>query len=238
MTQPHILVIDDEPQIGRAVQRSLEAGGLAVTVAATGEDGLDQAAASAPDLVVVDLGLPDIDGLRVIERLRSWSDVPVLVLSGAGDEPTKVEALELGADDFVSKPFGVAELRARVAALLRRASGTSATSPVRRFGGLVVDLADVRVELDGEPLRLTKTEHALLEAFVAHPGKLLTHSWLLDRVWGRGVGPEGRQYLRVYTGQLRAKLRDDASDPRYILTEPGVGYRWIAPLDGSGGTPG
>lgn len=226
-----VLVIDDEPQIGRAVQRSLEAGGLEVAVAVTGEDGLDQAAASSPDLIVVDLGLPDIDGLRVIERLRSWSDVPVLVLSGAEDEPTKVQALELGADDFVSKPFGVAELRARVGALLRRSSGGPGAIPVRRFGGLVVDLADVRVVLDGAPLRLTKTEYALLEAFVTHPGKLLTHSWLLDRVWGRGVGPEGRQYLRVYTGQLRAKLHDDASDPRFILTEPGAGYRWIAPLD-------
>lgn len=228
---PRVLVIDDEPQIGRAVQRSLEARGMAVAVVGTGEDGLDQAAATSPDLVIVDLGLPDIGGLAVIERLRSWSDVPVIVLSGVGDERTKVRALDLGADDFVSKPFGVEELRARVAALLRRSSAPAAASPVRRFGALVVDLADVRVLLDGTPLRLTKTEHALLEAFVTNPGKLLTHSWLLDRVWGRGVGPEGRQYLRVYTGQLRAKLRDDAASPRYIQTEPGIGYRWIAPSD-------
>ena len=123
----------------------------------------------------------------------------------------------------------VAELRARVEAVLRRAGGTGANEPVRRFGDLVVDLADVHVVLDGTPLRLTKTEYALLEAFVTNPGKLLTHWWLLDRVWGRGIGDEGRQYLRVYTGQLRAKLGDDATAPRFILTEPGVGYRWIAP---------
>jgi two-component system KDP operon response regulator KdpE len=224
-----VLVIDDEPQIGRAVQRSLEARGMAVSVALTGEDGLALAATAVPDLVIVDLGLPDVDGLTVIERLRAWSEVPVIVLSGSGEERTKVRALELGADDFVSKPFGMDELRARIGAVLRRSGTVAAGSPVRRFGDLEIDLLDVRVTLGGTPLRLTKTEYALLEAFVTNPGKLLTHSWLLDRVWGRGVGVEGRQYLRVYTGQLRAKIDDDATDPRYILTEPGVGYRWIAP---------
>ncbi|WP_421119267.1 response regulator [Aquihabitans daechungensis] len=226
-----VLVIDDEPQIGMAVKRSLEAHAMAVTVAATGEDGLALAAAAAPDLVIVDLGLPDIDGLVVIERLRSWTEIPIIVLSGSGEEATKVRALELGADDFVSKPFGVDELRARVGAVLRRTAGAAASQPTRRFGDLVVDLADRRVALDGAPLRLTKTEFSLLEAFVTNPGKLLTHWWLLDKVWGRGVGSEGRQYLRVYTGQLRSKLGDDAAAPRFILTEPGVGYRWIAPLD-------
>ncbi len=224
-----VLVIDDEPQIGMAVKRSLEAHAMAVTLAPNGEDGLAFAAASPPDLVIVDLGLPGIDGLVVIERLRTWTDIPIIVLSGSGEEPTKVRALELGADDFVSKPFGVDELRARVGAVLRRTAGATAAHATRRFGDLVVDLADRQVVLDGTPVRLTKTEHALLEAFVTNPGKLLTHWWLLDKVWGRGVGAEGRQYLRVYTGQLRSKLGDDAASPRYILTEPGVGYRWIAP---------
>jgi two-component system KDP operon response regulator KdpE len=226
---PRVLVIDDEPQIALAVKRSLEAQITAtVTVAATGEDGLAMAAAAAPDLIVLDLGLPDVNGLVVIERLRSWTEVPIIVLSGSGEESTKVRALELGADDFLTKPFGVDELRARVVAVLRRTAGAAASQSTRRFGDLVVDLADRQVVLSGSPLRLTKTEHALLEAFVTHPGKLLTHWWLLDKVWGRGVGSEGRQYLRVYTGQLRSKLGDDAAAPRYILTEPGIGYRWIA----------
>ena len=228
-TPARVLVIDDEPQIGTAVKRSLEARSMTVTVAGTGEVGLTVAASARPDLVIVDLGLPDLDGLEVIERLRSWTEVPIIVLSGSGEEATKVRALELGADDFVSKPFGVDELRARVQAVLRRAGAAAQAEPVRRFGDLVVDLADVQVRLDGDPVRLTKTEYALLEAFVTNPGKLLTHWWLLDKVWGRGVGEEGRQYLRVYTRQLRSKLGDDATAPRFILTEPGVGYRWIAP---------
>ncbi len=226
-----VLVIDDEPQIGLAVKRSLEAHAITVTTAVTGEDGLAMAAATLPDLIIVDLGLPDVNGLVVIERLRSWTEIPIIVLSGSGEESTKVRALESGADDFVSKPFGVEELRARVGAVLRRTRGTAAAPAFRKFGELVVDLADVRVTLGGEPLRLTKTEYSLLQAFVTHPGKLLTHWWLLDKVWGRGVGAEGRQYLRVYTGQLRSKLGDDATAPRYILTEPGIGYRWIAVPD-------
>lgn len=221
------LVIDDERQIGVAIERCLAGASIEVSIATTGEDGMSQAAAARPDLVILDLGLPDMDGLEVIERMRSWFAAPIIVLSGSETEAIKVRALQLGADDFVTKPFGMDELRARVQAALRRAGGTR-REPVRRFHGLDVDLADLRVTLDGEAVRLTGKEYALLEAFVTNPGKLLTHWWLLDRVWGRGVGPEGRQYLRVYTGQLRAKLHDDASAPRFILTEPGIGYRWIA----------
>ena len=224
------LVIDDEPQIARAVQRCLETGSLHVEIAASGEDGLSAAAAAPPDVVVLDLGLPDLDGLEVIARLRSWSDAPIIVLSGSGDDATMVRALEMGADDFVTKPFSTAVLRARVEAALRRSGASAPQVPVRRFVGLEVDLASLQVRVEGEAVRLTRTEHALLEAFVTNPGKLLTHWWLLDRVWGRGVGDEGRQYLRVYTGQLRAKLGDPAGAPRYIQTEPGLGYRWIAPV--------
>lgn len=224
------LVIDDEPQIGSAIRRGLAVAGIDVTIATTGEDGLSLAAVSRPDIVVVDLGLPDVVGDEVIARLRAWSDVPIIVLSGSGEESTKVRALELGADDFVTKPFGMDELRARVEAALRRA-GRTTDQPARCFGPLEVDLVQRSVRLDGDRVKLTRTEYALLEQFVTHPGKLLTHWWLLDRVWGKGVGPEGRQYLRVYTGQLRSKLDDDAANPRFILTEPGAGYRWIAPSD-------
>jgi len=227
------LVIDDEPQIAKALQRCLVAIGVDVDIAGTAEDGLARAAASRPDLVVVDLGLPDMDGIEVIERLRSWSTAAIIVLSGTGTEATKVRALEAGADDYVTKPFGLDELRARVQAVLRRTQPAD-VGMVQRFGDLQIDLDRQLVELGGTAVRLTRTEYALLEAFVGHPGKLLTHFWLLDRVWGRGVGDEGRQYLRVYVRQVRAKLHDDANDPSYILTEPGVGYRWIAVPDTAG----
>ncbi len=222
------LVIDDEPQIGRALRRSLEADDLVVELAATGAEALAMAAANPPDIAIVDLGLPDLDGIDLIGQLRAWSQVAVIVLSGAGGEATKVAAFEAGADDYVTKPFGLDELRARVHAVLRRAQPPPDESRLV-FGDLVLDPACQDVRLHGDPLRLTRTELALLRALVDNRGKLLTHWWLLDKVWGRGVGEEGRQYLRVYVRQLRAKLGDDAHHPTYILTEPGIGYRWIAP---------
>lgn len=227
-----MLVVDDEPQILKALRRCLETDHLKVDTARSGEDGLGLAASRRPDLVVVDLGLPDVDGIELILRLRTWSSVPIIVLSGIDDEATKVRAFAAGADDYVTKPFGLDELRARVGAVLRRASSDPEIhSTVLRFAALEIDLERRLVRLEGVGLQLTGKEYALLEAFATNPGKLLTHWWLLDKVWGRGVGNEGRQYLRVYTRQLRAKLNDDATAPTYILTEPGIGYRWIANAD-------
>lgn len=181
--------------------------------------------AEAPDLLLLDLGLPDLDGTEVIRRLRAFSEVPVIVLSVREQQADKVAALDAGADDYVTKPFGMEELLARMRATLRRAQ-PEGSPPLRRFGELEVDLAKRLVLLRGRRVHLTKTEYALLEAFVTNPGKLLTHQWLLRRVWGRGYGEESH-YLRVYVRALRKKLGDDAASPALILTEPGVD-RWIA----------
>ena len=222
-----ILVVDDEPQIRRALRTSLEAHGYAVQTAGTGEEAVLGMAEGSPDLVFLDLGLPDLDGAEVIRRLRSFSEVPVIVLSVRDQQADKVAALDAGADDYVTKPFGMEELLARLRAQLRRAQAEEAEPVVLRFGELQVDLARQLVTLGGEPVHLTRTEYGLLEAFVRNPGKLLTHQWLLREVWGRGYGEESH-YLRVYVRALRRKLGDHAAAPALILTEPGVGYRWIA----------
>jgi two-component system KDP operon response regulator KdpE len=222
-----ILVVDDEPQIRRALRTSLEAHGYAVQTAGTGEEAVLGMAEGSPDLVFLDLGLPDLDGAEVIRRLRSFSEVPVIVLSVRDQQADKVAALDAGADDYVTKPFGMEELLARLRAQLRRAQAEEAEPVVLRFGELQVDLARRLVTLGGEPVHLTRTEYGLLEAFVRNPGKLLTHQWLLREVWGRGYGEESH-YLRVYVRALRRKLGDHAAAPALILTEPGVGYRWIA----------
>jgi two-component system KDP operon response regulator KdpE len=221
-----ILVVDDEPQILRALRASLSAHGYEVLTAATGEDALAQAAASAPDCMVLDLGLPDRDGTDVITQLRSWSEMPVIVLSAREEQTDKVAALDAGADDYLSKPFGIEELLARIRATLRRSKPAEATPPTLRFGELEIDLERRLVKRSGEPIHVTPTEYGLLEAMVTNPGKLLTHQWLLRRVWGRGYGEESH-YLRIYVRQLRRKLGDDAAAPIYVATEPGVGYRWI-----------
>jgi two-component system KDP operon response regulator KdpE len=220
-----ILVIDDEPQILRALRRSLEAQDYEVSTAEGGEEGLASAAARTPNLVVLDLGLPDLDGTEVIRRLRSWTDVPVIVLSVREGRSDKIEALDAGADDYVTKPFDVEELLARMRAALRRTDADLSAEPDLRFGDLQVDLARRLVRLGDELVHLTPNEYGLLEAMVTNPGKLLTHQWLLRKVWGRGYGNESH-YLHVYVRQLRQKLGDDAAMPRYIITEPGVGYRW------------
>jgi len=221
-----ILVVDDEPQIVRALRASLSAHGYEVLTAATGEDALAQAAASAPDCMILDLGLPDMDGTQVITQLRSWSEMPVIVLSAREEQVDKVAALDAGADDYLSKPFGIDELLARIRATLRRAKPAEPNPPVLRFGELEIDLERRLVKRGGEPIHVTPTEYGLLEAMVTNPGKLLTHQWLLRRVWGRGYGEESH-YLRIYVRQLRRKLGDDAAAPIYVATEPGVGYRWI-----------
>ena len=224
-----ILIVDDEPQIRRALRTSLQGHGYEVETAGTGGEGLERAVDTAPDLVFLDLGLPDLDGTEVIRRLRAFSEVPVIVLSVRDQQADKVAALDVGADDYVTKPFGMEELLARLRATLRRVHPEEPAPPVQRFGDVEVDLGKRLVTRAGEPIHLTKTEYGLLEALVTNPGKLLTHQWLLRKVWGQGYGEESH-YLRVYVRALRKKLGDDAAAPALILTEPGVGYRWIAPV--------
>ncbi len=223
-----VLVVDDEPQIRRAMRTSLSAHGYEVQTVGTGEEAVVASAEQSPDLVLLDLGLPDIDGTDVIRRVRSFSEVPIIVLSVRDRQADKVAALDAGADDYVTKPFGVEEVLARLRAALRRSQASEPSPPVLEFGDVGVDLGRRLVTRADEAVHLTKTEYALLEALVTNPGKLLTHQWLLRRVWGPGYTEEAH-YLRVYVRSLRRKLGDEAAAPRLILTEPGVGYRWIAP---------
>jgi len=222
-----VLVVDDEPQIRRALRTSLEAHGYEVTTVGTGEEGVLGVAEIAPDLVLLDLGLPDVDGAEVIARIRAFSEVPIIVVSVREGQHEKVAALDAGADDFVTKPFGMEELLARSRAALRRRLPEEPGPSVMLFGDLTVDLARRLVTSGDEAVHLTPTEYALLEALVTNQGKLLTHGWLLRKVWGRGYGTE-TTYLRTYIRTLRRKLGDDASAPVLITTEPGVGYRWVA----------
>jgi two-component system KDP operon response regulator KdpE len=220
-----ILVVDDEPQIRRALRTSLEAHGYEAESVGTGGEGVVRVADGGVDLVLLDLGLPDIDGTEVIARIRAFSEIPIIVLSVRESQRDKVAALDAGADDYVTKPFGMEELLARArVALRRRASEES--PPVLRFGDLEVDRGRQRVTRGGTALHLTPTEYGLLEAMASNPGKLLTHQWLLRRVWGAGYGTE-TTYLRTYVRALRKKLGDDAAAPELIVTEPGVGYRWV-----------
>jgi two-component system KDP operon response regulator KdpE len=220
-----ILVVDDEEQILRALRRALAARAYEVVTAPDGEDAIAEVEASAPDLVVLDLNLPGIDGLEVCRRLRVWTQVPILILSVREDEAGKVRALDLGADDYLTKPFGVEELLARVRALLRRARPAESEPPRFEVDGVLIDLADRRVSRAGKDVHLTKTEWALLETMAEHPGKLLTHRWLLERVWGPGY-QEDVEVLRVFVSQLRRKVEPDPGRPVLIVTDPGVGYRW------------
>ena len=222
-----VLVVDDEHSIRRAVGRALTARGYDVQLATDGEEALSMAAAFQPDLVVLDLNLPALDGLSVCRQLRVWSPVPILVLSVREDEADKVAALDLGADDYLTKPFGIDELLARVRALLRRAGAQGAPKPVRfRTDELEIDLDTSSVTRAGAEVRLTKTEWALLTELCQHPGKLLTHRWLLERVWGPGYA-EDVDVLRVFISQLRKKLEQDPARPKLIATDPGIGYRWL-----------
>jgi two-component system, OmpR family, KDP operon response regulator KdpE len=222
-----VLVVDDEHSIRRAVGRALTARSYDVQLATDGEEALSVAAAFQPDLVVLDLNLPALDGLSVCRQLRVWSSVPILVLSVREDEADKVAALDLGADDYLTKPFGIDELLARVRALLRRAGAQGAPKPVRfRTDELQIDLDTNSVTRAGAEVRLTKTEWALLTELCQHPGKLLTHRWLLERVWGPGYA-EDVDVLRVFISQLRKKLEQDPARPKLIATDPGIGYRWL-----------
>jgi two-component system KDP operon response regulator KdpE len=220
-----ILVVDDEPQILRALQINLRVREYQVYTAATGAEALQQASRHPPDLVILDLGLPDLNGVEVIEGLRGWTSAPIIVLSGRADSTDKVAALDAGADDYVTKPFGMEELLARMRAVGRRAIGDG-DEPRFRLGDLVVDLAARRViPRDGGDIRLTPTEWHLLEVMLRHPGKLLGRQYLLQEVWGPGYA-DAAGNLRLYMAQLRRKLEPDPSRPRWLLTEPGMGYRF------------
>ena len=222
-----ILVVDDEPHILRALQATLRGGGYDVVTAATGEEALRSAAVRPPKAVILDLVLPDRHGLEVCRELRAWSTAPILVLSAVGDEGEKVAALDAGADDYVTKPFGTDELLARLRAALRRT--TPETGPVFEIGELVVDLDTRSVTFAGKPVALTPTEFDLLRLFARNEGKLLTHPAILREVWGPAYDAESH-YLHVYVSQLRRKLEPDPARPRYLLTEPGAGYRLVNPL--------
>jgi two-component system, OmpR family, KDP operon response regulator KdpE len=219
-----VLVIDDDPHLSRALRITLRAVGHDVDTAPDGRTALQQAAAVPPDVVVLDLGLPDLDGTEVLAGLRPGYAGPVLVLSARADSQDKVRALDAGADDYVTKPFDMSELLARLRAVLRRASGEPA-DPVVTTPHFTVDLAARQVTVEGAPVRLTPTEWGLLEALVRHPGRLIGQRQLLQSVWGPGYEKE-THYLRVYLAQLRRKLEPDPAHPRYLHTEPGMGYRF------------
>jgi two-component system KDP operon response regulator KdpE len=218
-----ILVVDDDAGLARALAINLRAHGYEVDTAGDGAAALSAAAARRPDLVVLDLGLPDLDGVDVVRGLRGWTSVPVLVLSARHEQAEKVAALDAGADDYVTKPFGMAELLARVRAALRRAAPGDAEQAVVETAAFTIDLAAHRVHTAAGEVRLTPTEWHLLEVLVRHPGRLVTQRQLLQEVWGPRYGTE-TNYLRVYMSQLRRKLEPDPTRPRHLVTEPGVGY--------------
>jgi two-component system KDP operon response regulator KdpE len=224
---PLALLVEDEPQIRRFVRAALEEEGWQVHEAATARRGLADAGTRSPDLVILDLGLPDGDGIDLIHDLRTWSGVPIIVLSARANEADKIAALDAGADDYLTKPFGVGELQARVRATLRRRRQPDlADAGVVRFGDVAVDLKDRRVTKGGAGVHLTPTEFKLLAVLVAGAGRMLTNPQLLRAVWGPSHLEDGH-YLRIYMGHLRHKLEDDPAQPRYLLTETGVGYRLV-----------
>jgi two-component system KDP operon response regulator KdpE len=228
-TSPRVLVIDDEAQIRRFLDIGLRAEGYQVILAATGEEGLGLAATQSPDLVILDIGLPDREGHDVLRELRQWSEVPVLMLSVRDAETEKVKALDHGANDYVTKPFGIQELMARLRVLLRQsAKGGQAEAPVRYDDGtLSVDLARREVVLDSHVVALTRKEFAVLSLLVRHPGRVVSQQQILREVWG-ATHTQDTHYLRIVMGKLRQKLGDDPSTPRWLKTEPGVGYRFPA----------
>jgi two-component system, OmpR family, KDP operon response regulator KdpE len=219
-----VLIVDDDRQLLRALAINLRARQYDVETAADGKSALVAAGRRPPDLVILDLGLPDLDGVEVITGLRGWTTVPILVLSGRSDSIDKVDALDAGADDYVTKPFGMEELTARLRAMLRRNTPTEGT-PAIEFGDVVVDLATTRVTVQGREVRLTPTEWHLLAVLVRHPGKLHSQRQLLTEVWGPGYAT-AQGNLRLYIAQLRRKLEPDPSRPRFFRTEPGLGYRF------------
>jgi len=223
---PQVLVIDDEPQIRKFVDISLRSQGYRTLLAETGEQGLSMLASKGADLVILDLGLPDYDGRDVLRELRQWSRAPVIVLSVRSSDEEKVALLDAGANDYVTKPFSIEELMARIRAFLRNTQANSDAAAVHDDGVLRIDLARREVHLRGEPVTLTRKEFALLSILVQQPGRLITQSHLLREVWGP-THDHDSHYLRILVGKLRHKLGDDATSPQYIITEPGVGLRFL-----------
>ena len=225
--KPLILLIEDDPQIRRFLRAALAAEEYRLQEAATAEEGSAQAAARQPDLILLDLGLPDRDGLDVIRSVRQWGQIPILVLSARGQEKDKIAALDLGADDYVAKPFAIGELLARIRAALRRAAGRiDGAGALVHFGPVEVDLEKRVVRVEGREVHLTPNEYKLLQILIQHAGKVLTQRQLLNEVWGP-QHTEQAQYLRVYIAQLRRKLERNPARPKYLQTEPGVGYRLV-----------
>jgi two-component system KDP operon response regulator KdpE len=220
-----VLVIDDEKQIRRMLKAALEGYGYDIGEAASGHEGLSQASIFHPDIIILDLGLPDIDGIEAIRKLRDWTQTPIIVLSVREHEDDKIKALDAGADDYVTKPFSMGELLARLRVALRRAA-KSEDEPIFTFGELTVDLTHRSVTLKGEEVKLTPTEYEVLKYLAQQAGRVVTHRQLLLAIWGSNYQEES-QYLRVYIGQLRRKIETDPSQPTYIITEPGVGYRLV-----------
>lgn len=223
--QARVLVVDDEPQIIRFLRPTLEAAGYDMIEATTGAEAIHKAVTGAPDIVILDLGLPDIDGKEVVSRLRAFSQLPVIILSARDRESEKIEALDLGADDYVEKPFRIGELVARIRTALRRSGKSEKQLERIEAGDLMIDFVHRRVERNGETIRLTPKEYDLLAVLARSDGRVLTHRSLLTAVWG-AAHAEDTQYLRVFIGQLRGKLEADPNHPVLIVTEPGVGYRF------------
>jgi two-component system KDP operon response regulator KdpE len=230
MTGPRVLVVDDEPQFLRALQTNLRGAGYDVVTATTAEEALSTAALRPPEVVILDLLLPDGRGTDVCRELRRWTDVPIIVVSAVGEEAEKISALDAGADDYVTKPFAIGELLARLRAALRRAG--PATEPTLVIGALELDLEKHTVSMAGDPVHLTPHEFELLRVLAQNEGKLLTHKTILKEVWGPAYQRES-SYLHVFVSQLRRKLEPDPARPRYILTEPGAGYRLVNPDENS-----
>src|SRR5690349_5752050 len=227
--KPLILIIEDDAQIRRFLRAALAAEGYRMQETTTAEEGLAQAQSRQPDLILLDLGLPDRDGLEVIRSVREWGKIPILVLSARGQEKDKIAALDLGADDYVEKPFAVGELLARIRAALRRAVALAQPGAVFRFGRVELDADRRVVRVDGNEVHLTPHEYRLLQVLIKHSGKVLTHRQLLNEVWGPNQMDQA-QYLRVYIAQLRRKLETDPARPKHLQTEPGVGYRLVVEL--------
>lgn len=227
MSAPSLLLVDDEPQIVRALTPALQAAGYVVDVAATGEEALARVAAAPCDVVVLDLGLPDLDGKDVLRRLRSWSDAPVIVLSARDLESEKIAALDAGADDYVNKPVGIGELLARLRAALRGRDRRFAAQALFRSAELSIDFALRRVALEDQEVHLTPREYDLLSALARHGGRVVTHRQLITAVWGPDAQVDA-QFVRVLVGQLRQKIEAEPSAPRLLVTEPGLGYRLLA----------
>ncbi|WP_410512279.1 response regulator [Paenibacillus sp. BR2-3] len=221
-----ILIIDDEPQIRKLLKLTLKAHHFEINESSTGEDGAYQASIAHPDLIVLDLGLPDISGMEVLRRIREWSRVPIIVLTAKDREEDKIVALDSGADDYVTKPFGMGELVARIRVALRHVA-KSANEPILQFGNLMIDLAQRSVELDGNRVKLTPTEYDLLKILASNAGKVITQRQLLQEVWGGHHYESDSHYLRIYIGHLRKKLEEEPTRPKFIVTEPGIGYRFL-----------